>query len=241
MSDIAPALLELAQACLECRSTEEFQSIVRGPCRRLLPHTSLIAAIGQVDLDHISIKLLIPVDYPVAALATLGEVLNLRDRSALAHWMQSREPLVLSVASAPDLLSQRERQEMVRHDFRRVGAHGVLDVNAQAGSYFSFANVPETWSTTMISERLRLIAPLLHEALSVIHRRSTPATDGAALTATEMEILRWIEAGRTNAEIARLRSRSPATVRNQLTGIFRKLGASNRTEAIRLTRQSHTK
>lgn len=232
---VAGALYALAQASLACSREEHFQSLVRGPCRQLLPHRTLVAAIGLVDLDHVELKLLLPVDHPPEALASLGSALNLRERSALAHWLHTREPLVLSLSEDPERLSERERDELERFQLGRIAAHGALDVAAQSGSYFSFGGVPAHWPAAMVAQRLKLVVPLLHEALmKVLRHREGAKPVRSELTGTERELLRWVAAGRTNGEIARLRARSPATVRNQLSALFRKLGASNRAEAVRL-------
>ncbi len=56
------------------------------------------------------------------------------------------------------------------------------------------------------------------------------------LTPREKEILRLIETGRTNAEIAREVFVTPGTVRIHVSNILRKLGAGNRTEAVAIAR-----
>jgi DNA-binding NarL/FixJ family response regulator len=48
----------------------------------------------------------------------------------------------------------------------------------------------------------------------------------------EWELLRLLSAGHTTERIAELRKRSPATVRNQLSALYQKLGVTRRTEAI---------
>ena len=59
----------------------------------------------------------------------------------------------------------------------------------------------------------------------------------ADLTAREREILRLVEAGRTNKEIARVLDLSPGTVRNYLAEATAKLGAGNRIEAFQIARE----
>jgi DNA-binding CsgD family transcriptional regulator len=77
--------------------------------------------------------------------------------------------------------------------------------------------------------------PHLHQALLAIYRAECSVLHyGVALTVVEQDLLRWIAAGRTSEEIAALRGRSPSTVRNQLSSMFKKLGAGNRAEAVRL-------
>jgi DNA-binding NarL/FixJ family response regulator len=63
-----------------------------------------------------------------------------------------------------------------------------------------------------------------------------PAAPRAAfqlrLTDREKELLRWLAAGHSNVQIAELRRRSPATVRNQVCALYEKLGVSKRAEAV---------
>jgi DNA-binding CsgD family transcriptional regulator len=50
------------------------------------------------------------------------------------------------------------------------------------------------------------------------------------LTDAEREVIAYILAGMTNAEIARSRGTSVRTVANQIAGIFKKTGARSRAE-----------
>lgn len=54
----------------------------------------------------------------------------------------------------------------------------------------------------------------------------------ASLSAHEIALLRAMAAGCTNAELAVLMSRSEKTIRNQLSRLYARLGARNRTEAV---------
>jgi DNA-binding CsgD family transcriptional regulator len=51
------------------------------------------------------------------------------------------------------------------------------------------------------------------------------------LTTRELETLRWVAQGRTNAWIARKLWVTEQTVKFHLSNIYRKLGVANRTEA----------
>ncbi len=61
------------------------------------------------------------------------------------------------------------------------------------------------------------------------HRRGAERLE---LSERERELLGWLSAGHTNAQIAELRHRSPATVRNQVWALYQKLGVARRAEAI---------
>jgi DNA-binding CsgD family transcriptional regulator len=52
-----------------------------------------------------------------------------------------------------------------------------------------------------------------------------------ALTARENDVLRWIAAGKSNAEMARILGLSTSTVGKHLEHIFCKVGVENRTSA----------
>jgi DNA-binding CsgD family transcriptional regulator len=58
-----------------------------------------------------------------------------------------------------------------------------------------------------------------------------------ALTPTESEVLGLLALGRTNKEIAALRSRSIETVKRQVVSLYKKLGVENRTGAIAIARE----
>ncbi len=59
-----------------------------------------------------------------------------------------------------------------------------------------------------------------------------------SLSPRERDILRLVEEGRTNKEIARTLNLSPGTVRNYLAEAASKLGAANRIEAFQIAREN---
>ncbi|WP_439636311.1 response regulator transcription factor [Oceanicaulis sp.] len=58
------------------------------------------------------------------------------------------------------------------------------------------------------------------------------------LTARERDILKLVEEGKSNKDIARTLSLSPGTVRNYLADATQKLGAANRIEAFQIAREN---
>ena len=52
------------------------------------------------------------------------------------------------------------------------------------------------------------------------------------LTAREIEILNWVEKGKSNNEIAQILSISHLTVKNHVQKILRKLNVQNRAQAV---------
>jgi DNA-binding CsgD family transcriptional regulator len=237
-NDLAALLLRIAQNSATCTTAQDFSDLIRQHVRRLLPHTSLIAVLGRIDLEHLELLHVEGVDYPAHGLAALQRQTNLRNRPALMRWLKARAPIVLDPELDGVYLSAAERQEIELLQLGRVAAHGVLDLVARSGSYFSFGGIPKDLPAHEVTQHLMLLVPHLHQALAACH----PATRVAGhwdigLTEAEREVLRWVAAGRTNAEIALLRGTSEATVRNQLTATFKKLGVNNRAAAVRLQSQ----
>ncbi len=52
------------------------------------------------------------------------------------------------------------------------------------------------------------------------------------LTAREREVLQWVAAGKTNAQIADILAASPRTIGKHLENIYAKLGVETRTAAV---------
>lgn len=63
--------------------------------------------------------------------------------------------------------------------------------------------------------------------------RETVEDDGPGLTRRELEILRLVAEGHSNAQLARMLWVTEQTVKFHLSNVYRKLGVANRTEASR--------
>ncbi|MBC7730315.1 MAG: glycosyltransferase [Bacteriovorax sp.] len=70
------------------------------------------------------------------------------------------------------------------------------------------------------------------DALEMTHSQQPAQAPSLALSEREQELLQWLSAGHSNAQIAGLRHRSPATVRNQISMLYQRLGVSHRAEAM---------
>ena len=73
------------------------------------------------------------------------------------------------------------------------------------------------------------------DALVLIRRQGRGRSDRRvppALTAREREVLQWVAAGKTNAQIADILVASPRTVGKHLENIYSKLGVETRTAAV---------
>ncbi len=115
----------------------------------------------------------------------------------------------------------------------------VLSTGAMPGSmsscfvFFRLTTPPQP----MQQDFAALLLPHLHLALC----RSWAAKEDAerrlaeeawALTTRQLEILNWVQQGKTNFEIASILEVSPLTVKNHLQKLFKRLNVHNRTQAV---------
>ena len=198
-------------------------------------HGMLLACVGRIAFDQIEAIKMLGVDVPPAYIEQMPKVTNARERLLLKQCLESRKPMITRKGLNEHLVSERLKREIEQFNIGTLAAHGILDLSANMGSYFSFWQVDPDMSPGRIEASLELICPLLHTALLRVPDIPNYLPDpGVTLTDTERELLTWLAAGRTNVEMASLRGRSPSTIRNQLEGLYRKLGVGNRTEAAQL-------
>lgn len=229
------AFLELTAVCARpCASAEMFRSLVRTFVSPLLPHRFSVAVLGCLSFDHLSIRHMIGIDYPESFLALIPRHSKLSDRPVVAKWLSTRGPLVVDPVRDRALLSPLELREIETFGLGRIAVHGQIDLSSSMASYFSFAGAHELVNDQRAKFVLRLITPHLHAALVSVPAMSMSSPMLDKLTRLERELLVWLAAGRSNAEIAALRGRSPTTVRNQISTLFRKLHVSTRAEAVAL-------
>ena len=114
------------------------------------------------------------------------------------------------------------------HQAVAAGADGYLLKEDAEKELFSAIEVIQGGS--------RYVSPLLAGELAdvwadVYHgKRKSPMIE--PLTFREREVLKWLAEGRTNGKIAEVLGVSQLTIKNHVQHILRKLGATNRTEAV---------
>jgi LuxR family quorum sensing-dependent transcriptional regulator len=79
---------------------------------------------------------------------------------------------------------------------------------------------------------LQMIATLAHERCRALANLAFAASPLAAMSARELECLRWVAAGKTDWEIGMILSISAATVKFHVNGARAKLGARTRAQAV---------
>ena len=158
----------------------------------------------------------------------------------LTHWLKVRRPQIYFRGAAEP--SNTVGGNLFPPDaLDNAVLHCQLDPDNTWTSVFCFANLGEKPG---FRQRLLLdlLVPHLHATLCRVisedlgdHSPSDAPT--VKLTVRELQILRYIRLGGTNAEIAEQMHKSVFTVNNQVVRVLAKLGAKNRTQAVFVARQ----
>lgn len=190
--------------------------ILRAGLREILHGFEDIAVIGEVtSLDELG-RLAAEADVIVIALASAP-------RLDLGRFLQDGEanPAILALASQAEDLSA-----LIRLPAR---AWGILPQDADAPEIIT--------AIRALNEGLIVGSPLLLKPLTSRQTAlevAQPEPLAEPLTDREREVLQRIAQGLANKQIAAALGISEHTVKFHLSSIYNKLGATNRTEAVRL-------
>ncbi|KQP17934.1 hypothetical protein ASF43_08705 [Pseudorhodoferax sp. Leaf267] len=224
--------------------------------QQILPHDILLAAWGNLrggafEFDIVS-------DLPgVRTSAVEADKLQAPTRQLFAHWQDHGEQPctvagdVLQGALASLALASRS---MLVHGLRdrRTGqdcmyvlvspaaGHGAETAGALA-ALLPHIDLGFRQVATLPRRSARPTVQPYHEHATAMPRMqpeqiTVPATSGQfntpAMTERELQIMRWVEMGKTNHEIGAILDISAFTVKNHLQRIFKKLDVYSRAQAV---------
>src|SRR5205085_10589037 len=101
----------------------------------------------------------------------------------------------------------------------------------------SEAHVPFTLHASDATLIVRSPRDTTRRLLLLSEERRRRASPGTRLTPRETEVLQWIAAGKSNAEIASILTIAPGTVKLHVQSILGKLAVENRTAAVSAARE----
>ncbi len=128
--------------------------------------------------------------------------------------------------------SGREREQQISIPYLFDGVRFGAFVLARGGRDFSDEDLD-------LAIRIQPLLLLLHHHVSALAQHSQKSdSDGLQLTGREMAVLRLLADGLTAAAIGHRLGSSPRTVQKHLEHIYRKLGVTNRTTALRVAAEA---
>lgn len=208
---------------------------VEGPLREFFPFKGVVLGHGELVAGQLVVTHMLAAGHDDAYLRQIATTFELSQRASLAWWFSTRRPFHIDPNDPPPYASAFELDEIERFGLGNVAGHGVLNVRANAGTYFGFAGVRAPLSDWHL-EALTLIAPVLNDLmLSHIALEQRSATNRLdSLTPRQNEIVRQLAAGKSNKAIALSVGITEKSVRNQLAKVYARVDVHKRTELIAL-------
>lgn len=229
------ALMNIIVRTTEVHDSETLLTLINDDVQQVLKHDVMVCGVGGVSPTGSYAHKVLHHNYPPQYFEELARPDGRVDSPLMQRWRVSQAPVVFQ--------NGRDNAEFPadwvtifnKYDLRNTIAHGVLDVQRTLASYFIFSRMPGE-----IGERevfaLQLITPHLHlalvRALTTVQEFSRMSGPSEALSERQKQILRWINEGKTNWEIAQILEMTEKNVKYHVEQIFGKLQVRNRTQAV---------
>lgn len=226
------------------RTVDEFKQWTRKYLRPVLPHEAAIFGLGHLHAGGVGLDYLITIDYPLGQIEAIRNRAGAIDTPILRRWLATQQLQIFDGENpwpdtpAPWLDSFR------RYNLRNAMAHAMYDHKRCVGTYHSFYKMPQT-PGEQEAQVLCGLLPMLHDivcrVVESIDAQDRLAENFAALSERELEVVRWLRLGKTNAQIASQIGMSENTVKHYLTDIFDKLDVTNRAQLVRVLAEQETR
>lgn len=236
----------LLEQSLSIKSHYQLLNWLQSDIQAYIPHDILISAWGDFSLGIFYLDIV--AIHPLLRTNNIDkEKLRPQINSMLDLWESSNmNPVALNIEDGYfDIHGALKKSEHVNttdriRDFnlmRTCLIHGIKDNRAHDDCLYILLS---SESTTQLSKStLPILLPFIDNALrriqplpvETIENKTDTETLNPALSSRECEIMEHVKNGKTNIEIADILDISRFTVKNHLQRIFKKLDASNRSEA----------
>jgi len=239
MKHLAPSDLQawLFAVTHPLATAPDLLSWLEGPLRAFFPYKGVVLGHGELVAGQLKVTHMFASGHDTEYLQQISTTFELAQRGSLQWWFANRQPFFIDPKNPPLYASAFEIEEIEAFGLGNVAGHGVLNLKANAGTYFGFAGVRTPLSAWHL-EALRLLAPVLNDLFlaHIANADESSRNDGrrsiGKLTPREKSIVRHLVSGLDNKSIAIALGISEKTVRNQLAEIYARLGVHKRSELI---------
>jgi transcriptional regulator EpsA len=241
------AIAHAVEAAVDVRRRSQFFLWMQGSFQRLLPHTVAICGVYERTRRNLRLEVFNSVVLPAQLTARLADEQSAFMKQLVGAWIgNGGRPLGvhLSALTEPALadtcgsLRDAGIAELLVHGVSRPQRPNEIETLFVFASAGSRPSMPDAAS-------IELLLPHLHSTYLRVQsferengeRRPQPITvvDGhshANISGREEQVLSWVREGMSNQEIGAKLGISPLTVKNHVQKILRKLGATNRAQAV---------
>ena len=210
-----------------------------------LPHQLIVCGAYKRGRKQLQLEAFNSIPIPDTALAVVTNGQSALMQRAVGAWIDNLgKPLALDLAAQTGRGLEESRDLLANAGFDELLIHGISRPQriAEVESLFVFAT-PGKRSTERQRLYLDLLIPHLHSTYLRVQSVELEMNDSAALapregvvrptiTERERQILGWVREGMSNHQIGTELNISPLTVKNHVQKILRKLGATNRAQAV---------
>ncbi len=227
-------LVDALQALDHVASPDQFKACLDFELQHIFPHGMLVCGIGRaLPSGGVETESTLLHRFPREYLESLRQADGSVRSALIDRWLATRRPVLVDLEHDVSGWPGDWLQGLRPYDFRNFASHAMFDVGGQFVTSFCFARIPGRLGPRH-DQLLRLLVPHMHLAL-VRALRPLPAAAQAGeplLNTRQEEILRWVQIGKTNVEIAMILGMSESNVKYHLRQIFNRLSVSNRAHAV---------
>ncbi len=243
----ALSILQIIEAAVDVRRRYQFFIWMQGAFQTLLPHQLAVCGVYERGSKQVCMEAFNSVVVPSPVLNFLTEGQSPLMQYIVSAWIENRcRPLVVKVNSLNGRHTALAADTLLNANWGELLVHGVSRPQraSEIETLFVFAS-PAVGVTAAQLTCIELLLPHLHRTylrVQAIERetsdprpKKTAGPNGyatASISDREEQVLGWVREGMSNQEIGVQLGISPLTVKNHVQKILRKLGASNRAQAV---------
>ncbi len=243
----AQAIVHVIESAVDVRRRYQFFVWTQSSFQHLLPHKVAICGVYERSRKQVRLEVFNSIVVPAPVLALLTDGQSPLMQQIVSAWINNHgRPLVVKLNALSGRLTAAAAEWLRDAGFTELLVHGVSRPQraSEIETLFVFASPGTTVSATD-SGSIDLLLPHLHSTYlrvqSFERENSAPRTQaapapsgysGASISEREEQVLCWVREGMSNQEIGVQLGISPLTVKNHVQKILRKLGATNRAQAV---------
>ena len=239
------AIVSSAEAGLDVRRRYQFFVWLQGSLQVLLPHQLAVCGAYSRTRHELQFEAFNSVPVDAQLLTGFADGRNALLAQLQSTWLRARcKPVTISLDDAASSIHGPIHELLHAAGFHQLMAHGSSRPQRpnEIETFFVLASQPALY-TPRHRLCLELMLPHMHatwQRVQVIERelRELPPPQpsrqgsGSQITDRERQILSWLREGHSNPQIGETLGISALTVKNHVQKILRKLGATNRAQAV---------
>ena len=243
----AQAIVHSIECAVDVRRKYQFFVWTQGSVQMLLPHKLAVCGVYDRGRKEVRLEAFNSIVIPASVLAVMTDGQSQLMQYMINAWINNRgRALVVRLSSISARPTAPAVEALQAAGFSELLVHGVSRPQraTEIETLFVFGS-PGSTVCAAETDGIELMLPHLHSTylrVQAIEREIAeagvrPTASGvgyssASISEREEQVLGWVREGMSNQEIGVQLGISPLTVKNHVQKILRKLGATNRAQAV---------